>query len=205
MPARSSVRRLSTASSFPRSPAARPLRSARRPLADYRLGLLVACFAASLSSCSPAPRSAALTPTAGRLTVNGRPAVDALVVLAPLLDSAPADSGARVATTATARTGGEPTALLDRAETGFPRGRVAADGRFVIGTYAKDDGAPAGDYRLVIAWRRPVDRPAPDGSGVPDDDEADFAPSSPFAPPSAWRFVSVRPPLADLGAIDLQF
>lgn len=31
-----------------------------------------------------------------------------------------------------------------------PRGRVDAMGRFVVGTYSNEDGAPAGDYRVVV-------------------------------------------------------
>jgi hypothetical protein len=31
-----------------------------------------------------------------------------------------------------------------------PRGRIDAEGGFVLGTYANGDGAPAGDYRVVV-------------------------------------------------------
>lgn len=36
-----------------------------------------------------------------------------------------------------------------------PRGRVDATGRFVLGTYAGGDGAPAGDYLVVVAQPLP--------------------------------------------------
>jgi hypothetical protein len=34
-----------------------------------------------------------------------------------------------------------------------PAGRVAADGSFTLTTYAKNDGAPAGDYLVTVEWR----------------------------------------------------
>jgi tetratricopeptide (TPR) repeat protein len=39
----------------------------------------------------------------------------------------------------------------------FPRPRavVAADGTFVLGTYRKDDGAPAGEYKVTVQWFEP--------------------------------------------------
>ena len=39
-----------------------------------------------------------------------------------------------------------------------PRGRIGREGRFRIGTFANDDGAPAGDYRVVVVQPLP---PAP--------------------------------------------
>lgn len=36
-----------------------------------------------------------------------------------------------------------------------PRGRIDADGRFVIGTHAAADGAPAGAYRVVVVQALP--------------------------------------------------
>jgi hypothetical protein len=33
-----------------------------------------------------------------------------------------------------------------------PRGIVKDDGTFVLGTYGKDDGAPAGEYRITVQW-----------------------------------------------------
>lgn len=36
-----------------------------------------------------------------------------------------------------------------------PRGRVDAQGRFTLGTYESDDGAPAGTYRVVVTQPLP--------------------------------------------------
>jgi hypothetical protein len=33
-----------------------------------------------------------------------------------------------------------------------PAGRVGADGSFTLTTYAAGDGAPAGDYTVVVIW-----------------------------------------------------
>jgi hypothetical protein len=35
-----------------------------------------------------------------------------------------------------------------------PRGTVQGDGSFVLGTYGKEDGAPAGEYRVALQWHR---------------------------------------------------
>lgn len=36
-----------------------------------------------------------------------------------------------------------------------PRGRIDAKGRFSLGTYETNDGAPAGDYRVVVVQALP--------------------------------------------------
>lgn len=41
-----------------------------------------------------------------------------------------------------------------------PRATVNEDGSFVLGTYGKDDGAPAGEYTLSIQWFRKLDKNA---------------------------------------------
>lgn len=35
----------------------------------------------------------------------------------------------------------------------LPRARADAEGKFVLSTYGKEDGAPAGDYTVVIEWK----------------------------------------------------
>jgi len=35
---------------------------------------------------------------------------------------------------------------------GYPRGRVGADGTYELETYGDKDGAPAGEYRVLVSW-----------------------------------------------------
>jgi hypothetical protein len=74
------------------------------------------------------------------LSVKGQPAAGAIVALHP-------------------QGGGD----LEEWHSGFPRGQVAADGSFELETYDEKDGAPAGDYIVVVTW--------PEGSD-PGNDEA---------------------------------
>jgi hypothetical protein len=40
-----------------------------------------------------------------------------------------------------------------------PHAQVGDDGKFVVTTFVKDDGAPAGDYTITITWVPPKPRP----------------------------------------------
>src|SRR5205809_954396 len=61
-----------------------------------------------------------------------KPAEGALVILRPQQDANPDDWSA-----------------------GFPRANVGADGKFEVGTYGDNDGAPAGDYIVLVSWIAP--------------------------------------------------
>jgi hypothetical protein len=65
----------------------------------------------------------------GQLLVKGQPAAGALVILQP-------------------QGGGNPQEWA----AGFPRAQVAADGSFDVETYGEKDGAPAGDYVVLVSW-----------------------------------------------------
>ena len=67
-------------------------------------------------------------PVTGQLFVKSQPAAGAIVVLSPQ------DGDAR------------------QWPGGFPRGQVEADGSFAIETYGNKDGAPAGDYTVLVTW-----------------------------------------------------
>jgi hypothetical protein len=45
----------------------------------------------------------------------------------------------------------------DRSLTVRPRGFVGADGTFRLTTYLPNDGAPSGDYKLTVEWKKPVE------------------------------------------------
>src|SRR5262249_20625009 len=48
-----------------------------------------------------------------------------------------------------------------------PSGRVETDGSFTLSTFVPGDGAPAGDYRVAIAWLADVSRADPVTGEVP--------------------------------------
>ena len=47
---------------------------------------------------------------------------------------------------------------------GFPFAIVEPDGKFRFSCYAENDGAPAGDYKLLVTWI--------EGDGIPNEDPA---------------------------------
>jgi hypothetical protein len=88
-------------------------------------------------SCSSGKRK--LYPVRGKVLCEGKPAEDAIVTLHALDAS-------------------QPMAQVSS-------GRVKADGSFAIGTYDPEDGAPPGDYKVIIIWLPPnaLARISPDG------------------------------------------
>lgn len=87
------------------------------------LALVLLTF--GLASCSKSAGRKPTFPVSGRVLLpDGKPAEHALVVLHPV-----GDAGEGV---------------------GKPHGKVGADGTFKLTTYAADDGAPAGEYRVTV-------------------------------------------------------
>jgi hypothetical protein len=117
---------------------------------------LCLCLAACSGESGPPKKTC--YPTKGQLFVKSQPAVGALVVL-------------------------RPEGEVDLAEwfTGFPHGQVAADGSFELETYGEKDGAPAGNYVVLVTW------PA---SSEPGNDEAPTVDrlAGRYAEPSASQF-----------------
>jgi hypothetical protein len=89
--------------------------------------LSAACFGACSGTSGP-PKKVCY-PVKGELSVKGQPAEGALIVLRPQGDANP-----------------------DEWSAGFPRAHVKADGKFEVGTYGDNDGAPAGDYIVLVSW-----------------------------------------------------
>jgi hypothetical protein len=87
--------------------------------------LLVACI--GCGSREPGQRTC--YPVHGQLFVNQQPAAGALVILQPKENAAEGDW-----------------------PSGFPHASVGADGKFEVGTYGEKDGAPAGDYVVLVRW-----------------------------------------------------
>ena len=56
---------------------------------------------------------------------------------------------------------------------GFPRASVGGDGSFELSTYGDGDGAPAGDYAVLITWPRAAASPQQDAD--PESERGDNA------------------------------
>lgn len=106
----------------------------------------------------------------GRIVVGDRPADHALVILVP------------------AGRAGDPNIR--------PSGRCDAEGRFRLGTYAADDGAPAGEYAVLVRWSRPSSGPRDDPDMGPD--RLGGRGLDPNNPPAR---VTIKPGDNDLGTI----
>jgi len=70
-------------------------------------------------------------PVKGELTVAGKPADGATVILQPK------------------------EANRDEWSDGYPRATVGPDGKFQVSTYGENDGAPTGDYVVLVSWEAP--------------------------------------------------
>ena len=95
---------------------------------------------------------------------------------------------------------------------GFPRAIVQADGTFVASTYAESDGAPAGNYAVLIQLLAPCPEPPEDNDPDADRDD-DQKPNQPlcdkflgqYTQPtkSAWR-VTVESKPVEIPRIELR-
>jgi hypothetical protein len=77
--------------------------------------------------CNGSPQKT-LVPVRGKLTVDGKPAVGAIVTLHPAVD--------------------DPQAVR-------PTGQTRADGEFELTSYYSGDGAAPGEYRVTVTWLQP--------------------------------------------------
>jgi hypothetical protein len=93
-----------------------------------RSALSAGLILATLCSISCGPKKPKIYSVRGEVTVNGWPAHEALIILVPRSDSFPKN--------------------MPR-----PSGQVFEDGSFVISTLGVDDGAPDGEYDVLIAWK----------------------------------------------------
>jgi hypothetical protein len=105
---------------------------------------LVARFTAPLLAllfCSCGSNAVRVHPVRGQLFVAGQPAVGAVVVFHPLNPSGPAAP--------------------------HPSACVGPDGSFMLTTYARKDGAPAGAYAVAVAWFGDVSQANPVTGDLP--------------------------------------
>lgn len=99
------------------------LRTARRRRAAL---LALPCIVLTLASCSSRGPSEILYPTQGQVFHQGSPAAGALVILHPVNTQREWASG-------------------------YPSGVVEADGKVTI-KFAEWEGAPAGEYAILVTW-----------------------------------------------------
>jgi hypothetical protein len=105
--------------------------------------LLLVCAALLFVGCSQSGlKKKVCYPVRGELTVAGKPADGATVILQPK------------------------EANREEWSEGFPRATVGADGKFQVSTYGENDGAPAGDYIILVSWLVP--NPANEEASGPD-------------------------------------
>jgi hypothetical protein len=116
------------------------------PLPPALLAIVVVA-SIGLVACSGTggPPKKTCYPAKGKLLVKSQPAAGALVVLRP-------------------QTGDSP----EEWPYGFPRAQVQADGTFELETYGTKDGAPAGDYTVLVSWPETVTNPADEEASPPD-------------------------------------
>ena len=87
---------------------------------------LVLCLGACTKESGPIKK--VCYPVKGKLMIGEQPAAGAMVIFHP--------------------EGGVPEEWTG----GYPRGTVGADGTYELGTYGDKDGAPAGEYRVLVSW-----------------------------------------------------
>lgn len=76
------------------------------------------------SGCAPGNPWEATHPVVGTIEFKGKPIENAELTFFPLDNSAP--------------------------DTVRPKGKTGADGKFVLGTYTQNDGAPIGKYKVTV-------------------------------------------------------
>lgn len=129
-----------------------------------------------LSSCGNEHKpSVPLLPTKGQVFYQGQPAVGAMVILHPVHEQGDWKKG-------------------------YPAGYVAADGSVKIQTGGEWDGAPAGEYALVVVWM-----PDQSGDQQTSEEETTDKLAGRYADPasSPWK-VKVEGAGCELPNIDLQ-
>jgi tetratricopeptide (TPR) repeat protein len=134
----------------------RPRRPAPRRAAEAPAGLLerwkkprllaaVGVAAVVLVGCYlrffTAPRRPPLYPAQGKASFEGTPIANANIVLEPAW---------------------APQEVFPR-----PHAVVKEDGSFVVGTYGKDDGVPAGEYKVLVTWLVKAPEPEYEGGALP--------------------------------------
>lgn len=102
--------------------------------------LTASLFVATGCGKSQDPNRLPVFPTTGMVTFQGKAPAGALVVL-------------------------HPKVVTPKNESIRPRAYVQPDGSFELSSYESNDGAPVGDYAVVMVWPKTIK--GPDGSSGP--------------------------------------
>jgi len=120
------------------------MRATKGSFANYRnaIGLLVLVGIVAANGCSDGRISR--YPVAGTVLIDGQPAEGVLVFFCPI----------------------NPSPELEHLR---PAGKTDASGEFNLTTIEEDDGAPAGQYKVLAKWPKPmpVVDDGRDGRGTP--------------------------------------
>jgi hypothetical protein len=113
-------------------------------------------------------------PVRGQLFYQGKPAANALVVFHALDESA-GTTGTR------------------------PHATVGPDGSFTLGTYASEDGAPAGEYAVTVEWWLAGPKRGAEGDDVP----TNHLPARFASPKTSQLAAKVQPGTNEVPAFNL--
>ena len=109
-------------------------RICRRWAAAISVGVLMMSLSAGCGKAKPGIKGKLpLFPVAGKLIMDGQPMAGATLLFHPTNDFPTGSASQR------------------------PRAIVGEDGTFQVSTYANDDGAPAGEYRVTVSWKADTD------------------------------------------------
>lgn len=141
---------------------------------------------AGCGSSAGSPEKKPTFPVTGSVLASGKPLVNAMVTLYPL------------------------DAARDAWANGFPRATVQTDGTFAVSTYGDSDGAPAGNYAVLVQQLVPCD-PSDEQAQVEADEEQDGGKPlcdkfrGQFTNPktSAWKITVADKPL-EIPKIDIR-
>jgi hypothetical protein len=97
------------------------------------LALILALPVASAGCGESGPPRVPVAPVSGQVLYRGHPAASALVTFVPV----------DTATSSPVR----------------PQAVTGPDGKFVLGSYSTDDGAPTGEYVVLVVWAGPKQPP----------------------------------------------
>jgi hypothetical protein len=130
----------------------------------------------AFSACSARDKPAeVLYPTKGLVFYRGNPAAGAMVILHPLNTQA-------------------------EWKHGYPNGVVAADGTVAIQSGGEWDGAPAGEYAVLVIW---METPAVDGQTSEEETEDKLGGRYADSESPMWR-VKVESAPCEIPRLDLQ-